>query len=129
MLLGSMSLAGLLVSCTKEVPYKYEYKEKVMDKAEIDTDAQYIYVPSYKNASRSSDVARPYWMGDQKVVKLAYTENALRVFEVEQDSRFQGNETNNKTVLEIPATYISYRCAQDRLGACTNKEEENTELT
>ncbi|MEN0059988.1 MAG: hypothetical protein AAGB31_14200 [Bdellovibrio sp.] len=43
--------SGLAVSCTKSVPYKEVYKEKVHEKSSIDTSAEYLYIASTDRAS------------------------------------------------------------------------------
>lgn len=120
--------ALLVVACTKKSPYEYELKENVLEKSVIDTEAEYLYVPSLMNSSRTSDAARPYWLGEQKRIKFQFTENSLQVTEIEIDQRFKDNAANNKLVMEIPINHIEYRCALDKYKECTNKEEQNNEL-
>jgi hypothetical protein len=62
-------------------------------------------------------------------VKFEWGKDSLRIVQIERDARFQGNETNNKLVLDIPVEYVDYHCAQDKYGECTNAEEENHDLT
>lgn len=118
----------LLSGCTKEVPYKYEVKEDVMAKAQIDTETEYLMSSSVMNISRSSDDARPFWFGDNKRVKMVWTENSLRLMETERDERFKSNAANDKLVLEIPVEHIQYECALDKYGQCTNQETQNAEV-
>jgi hypothetical protein len=133
---GTINLMNLLflgsvlavVACTKKSPYEYELKENVLNKSIIDIEAEYLYVPSLMNSSRTSDAARPYWLGDQKRIKFQFTENNLEVVEIESDPRFKANATNNKLVMQIPVDHIEYRCALDKYKECTNKEEENKEI-
>lgn len=114
------------ISCTKEIPYKYQTKEDVFDKP--DTNAEYIYSSSMQNASMTSSDALPFSSGDNKRVKFRMTKGALQVVEVERDARFQENKANDKLVLEIPVDNIDYQCAKDKYGECTNTEEENKDL-
>jgi hypothetical protein len=117
-----------LAACTKKLDYKTEFKEKVQGKDLISTTDVYVYQPSMANSSRTDAGARPYWMGEEKLVKLRWTENALQIVQVEKDPRFQGNSANDKLVISVPVEHIEYRCAPDKYGQCTNKEEKNMEI-
>lgn len=118
----------LVVACTKKSAYEYELKEHVHEKSVIDTEAEYLYVPSLLNSSRTSSAARPYWLGEQKRVKFQFNEKSLQIIEVEPDARFKDNAANNKLVMEVPISHLEYRCAQDKYKECTNREEENHDL-
>ncbi|MBX3041538.1 MAG: zinc-dependent metalloprotease, partial [Bdellovibrionaceae bacterium] len=128
--LGLVAGVSLMSACTKTVPYDPVYKEKVHAKSEIDTGAEYLYVASSDASSRddmgTSD-ATPYMQGQEKIVKFRFTEDTLRIVEIEEDARLKSNELNEKILLEIPIQHVEYRCAEDRYGKCTNKEEENNE--
>lgn len=115
------------VGCTKSVPYKYETKERTLQK--LSENDLYLYMPTTGNSTRSSDVARPFWQGQEKLVKFRYTETTLQVVEVDRESRFAANPTNEKLVLEFPIKHVAYRCAEDSFGECTNKEEENKDIS
>ncbi|HEX4924816.1 MAG TPA: zinc-dependent metalloprotease [Bdellovibrionales bacterium] len=122
-------ILGLAITgCTKESPYVYETKLRVEDKAVIDTKAQYLYVASYGESTRTSTAARPFWMSSEKLVKFKWAEHALQVVEVERDPRFKDNPTNEKVVFEIPVEHLDYECASDRFGECTNKEQSNEKI-
>lgn len=124
--LGLSSLF-LLVSCTKEIPYKSlpgEVKEQTVASHFLNQTDTFLYTASQLNSSRSAADARPFTAGDNKRVKLEVLKNSLRIVEVERDNRFTANKTNNKLVLEIPIEHVEYRCAKDSYGQCTNTEEE-----
>ncbi len=123
-----LALVFGLMGCTKELPYQTQYKETVFGKDQIDPDAEYLYVASYQDVSRSSSDLIPFFQGEEKIVKLRFTDKALQAVEMDKDERFVDNPSNNKPVFEIPVAHLDYRCAQDRAGECTNREEENTEL-
>lgn len=128
----SLTMTSIMViSCTKEVPYKEVYKEKVHTKSELDTSAEYIYVSSSDTAS-SDDLgaakALPYWQGSEKIVKFRFTEKSLQAVEVNEEARLKDNATNDRIVLEIPVKHTEFRCAEDRYKKCTNREEENSEI-
>lgn len=117
---------GAMAACTKQIPYEElppGQKEHTVSKSLIDTQAEYLYSASMQNASRTSADALPFSSGDNKRVKLEIAEHSLRVLETERDARYTSNLTNNKLVLEIPIEHTEFRCAQDRYGECTNKEE------
>lgn len=128
----SMLMAStMMISCTKEIPYKEVYKEKVHGKSEIDTNAEYLYVASSDTASNDdlgAARATPYFQGRTKVVKFRFTENMLQAYEVNQEARLKDNTANDKVVFEIPISHVEYRCAEDRYKKCTNREEENNEI-
>jgi len=127
-----VSVGILLSSCTKVIPYEslpMGQKSKDVSKTLFDVDADYIYSSSQQNASRSAGDALPFSSGDNKRVKLEFTDKALRIVEVEKDSRFSGNKTNNKLVLEIPVEHVQYQCKKDRYGECTNSEEDTDNIS
>ncbi len=123
-----LTLALGMAACTKELPYQTKYKEAVLGKDQIDPNAEYLYVASYQDMSRSSADLMPYFQGEEKIVKLRFTEKALQAIEMDKDERFTDNPNNNKPVFEIPVAHLDFRCARDRAGECTNQEEENTEV-
>lgn len=130
LLLASLS-ALVMVSCTKEIPFKAlapEVKEDTQSKSMFDENAEYLYSASQQNASRSAADAFPFLAGDNKRVKLQILKDSLRVIEVERDERFSANATNNKLVLEVPIEHVQYQCAKDRFGECTNTEENATDI-
>jgi hypothetical protein len=129
-----MTMLGLLVSCTKEVPYEYQYKgdgaAKVLDK-NIDPNTEYLFVASSDLANQDSTgaaQAMPYWQGEEKIVKMRFTEDSLQIVQVNEETRLGDNKTNEKVVMEIPVTHIDYRCALDRYQKCTNREEINNDI-
>lgn len=128
-LLALSLLAGAgLVGCTKTKPFQEEAKLDVIDKKVIDTQGEYIYQASMSAGSRDAEDAFPGWFADVKRVKLKFTPEALIVEETETDRRFQANETNNKTVIEIPIEHLDYKCAKDGYGECTNKEVKDEDV-
>ncbi|MNJ99729.1 hypothetical protein D3C87_175100 [compost metagenome] len=130
--LSLLMASSMLISCTKEIPYKEVFKEKVHTKSEIDTTSEYLYVASSDTAS-SDDLgaanALPYWQGTEKIVKFRFTEKSLQAVEVNEESRLKDNKLNEKILIEIPISHIEYRCAEDSYKKCTNREEENSEIT
>jgi len=126
-LIFSVILTGV-VACAKSRPYEALLKENVVDKSLIDTQADYIYVPSVLDSSRTTTESTPYIVGDTKLVRLRFTQNALEIVETESDSRFTDNPTNSKLVLSIPIEHVDYKCRENSVGECSNSEEENTKL-
>ncbi len=127
-----LAISSIMISCTKEVPYKQVYKENVEAKSTLSPDDEYLFVAS-SDLSNNDDAglssALPFWQGTEKVVKFRFTENTLQVVESGDDARIaKDNTLNNRVLLEIPIKHVQYRCAEDRYGKCTNKEEENSEL-
>lgn len=126
---GLMVLMLLVVGCVKDKPTKEVLKYQVESKDVIDESADYLYVPSVVTSPRSQAATRPHWQGEAKLVRLKLAENALRIYEVDADSRFRENVNNQKPVLEIPITHKDFKCAEDSYGDCTNQEQENSEVT
>jgi len=118
----------IFAGCTKERPYEVLFKERVLDKSIINTEAEYLYLPSLGDSPRTSSAARPHWVGGEKIVKFRFTEKSLDLLEVELDGRFQGNKTNDKPVLSIPIQHLAYRCKLNSNDECSNIEEENRDL-
>ncbi|UYL09843.1 zinc-dependent metalloprotease [Bdellovibrio sp. SKB1291214] len=127
-----LAISSVMISCTKEVPYKQVYKENVETKAALSPDDEYLFVAS-SDLSGADDAgvasAQPYWQGQEKIVKFRFTENTLQVLQVNEESKLaKDNTLNDKVLMEIPIKNVEYRCSEDRYGKCTNKEEENSEL-
>lgn len=122
-------LAGLVfIGCTKEQPYETLYKENNHSKSVIDTNAEYVYVPSAVEADRQAPGGRPYDVGERKLVRFEWAEKELQLIEIDPDARFKDNTANLKIVLTIPVEHLDFRCAKDKYGECTNKEEEVTDV-
>lgn len=131
------------VGCAKEKPFDEQYKAvELLSRSNIVTEetvtlengqkvtrpVEYIYVPMTLGTPMNVTDADPFFQGDEKLVRLAWSEQGLEVREIEDDRRFADNDLNEYPVLTIPGDYKSYRCREDAYGECTNVEEENTEL-
>ncbi|MEZ0391759.1 MAG: zinc-dependent metalloprotease [Pseudobdellovibrionaceae bacterium] len=119
----------VLAACTKELAYK-EAGDKFEDKNRnlVDTEAEYLYTASTGSITRTSSSAIPFALDENRRVKLKWEKDGLYVRETERDSRYAGNDVNNKPVLVIPVDYVDYQCAKDSYGECTNKEEQRTDI-
>lgn len=142
----------VFVGCAKEKPYDAQYKAvelmsrdkfvieetvrvggqmvdgKMVGGEMVTRPVEYIYVPMTLGTPMNVTDADPFFQGDEKLVRLAWSEAGLEVREIEDDQRFADNDLNEYPVLTIPGDYKSYRCREDAYGECTNVEEENTEL-
>lgn len=124
----------VMIGCAKDTPFDEVYKEpKEAAKNEFITEengqpVKYLYVPMTLGTPREVTSADPFYQGDEKVVRLEWSEAGLEVLEIEKDKRFSDNDLNDTPVLTIPGSYASYRCREDSYGKCTNAEEENTEV-
>ncbi len=119
-----------LSACVKPLDYRSVLKENVVSKSVIDFSAEYLYVPS--TGATSLTVAGPtipFMLGDEKIVKLELTKEALRAYQVEMDPNYQGNPQNRSLVFEIPVSHVEYHCQEDRFRNCRNQEEENTQIS
>ncbi len=124
-----MALILGLVSCAKKPAYDELTKDKdmVTITSAIDTESEYLYVPMSLGAPRQVVNAYAYFQGQEKIVKLRMTEEGLQAYEVDADSKFSNNHLNETLVLTLPGSYHSYRCSENTLGECTNREEENND--
>ncbi|MEK2687822.1 zinc-dependent metalloprotease [Bdellovibrio sp. GT3] len=126
-----LTISTLMISCTKTVPYKEVFKENVETKATLSPEDEYLFVAS-SDITNNDDTgiasANPFWQGQEKIVKFRFTENTLQVMQVNDEGRLaKDNTLNDKILMEIPIRNVEYRCAEDRYGKCTNREEENSE--
>ena len=126
------SVSMLLLGCgAGDEPYK-EVPKAAEQQAwrAFDTGELWLYVPSTADAPRYAVNMDPFFQGDEKVVRLQFVEEGLRVVEVDRDTTAPGQPprwNDVAPVLTIPGDYRDYRCAEDAYGECTRKEEENTD--
>jgi hypothetical protein len=86
-----------------------------------------LFVPSVGEVPRAVSSARPYELGDAKIVTCEIKQDKIVFKEVEDDTRFAVNANNKSPVFEIEIEHIDFKCAEDEYGDCTNKEEEDKE--
>ncbi|KUE80525.1 hypothetical protein ATO46_16280 [Aeromonas schubertii] len=126
------SVSMLLLGCgAGDEPYK-EVPKAAEQQAwrAFDTGELWLYVPSTADAPRYASNMDPFFQGDEKVVRLQFVEEGLRVVQVDRDTTAAGQPprwNDVAPVLTIPGDYRDYRCAEDAYGECTRKEEENTD--
>lgn len=148
----TLLVASILVGCAKEKAYEEVYKEpEQLPKSEFkltetveqkivglngeettvkkEVPVKYLYVPMTMGTPREVVGAKPFYQGDEKVVRLEWSKDGLEVIQIEKDERFNDNTLNELPVLTIPGVFAKYQCAEDSFGDCTNKEEEDTEIT
>lgn len=121
LVVGLVFLSG----CGQERNHKPLPKIEVFEKTLIDTEKEYLYIPSTDQVSRTTRIGRPYFQGDEKIVKFQFEKNFLVAYSQEKDPRFEDNQTNAKPVFRIPITHVDYREMQDPFGEGTNIEERN----
>ncbi len=128
-LLTSLIVAGLVTSCAKERELDTVYKApEITSKSAINTEAEFLYVPTSQGVPRFTKAMKPFVQGNEKIVKFKFEEEGIVAYEMEKNETFQDSTLNNKPILTIPVTYKSFRCAENADKECTNREEENTEL-
>ncbi len=115
----------LFAGCGEERENKFLSKIEVFDKSLIDTNQEYLYIPSTDQVSRTTQVGRPFFQGQEEIVKLKFEKDFLVAYVQETDPRFSDNPTNNKPAFRIPITHVDYREAKDPFGEGTNIEEKN----
>lgn len=120
-------ISFLIFGCAKKRPYDFIANKETVPKKIFQTQAQepFLSTLSYGQASRSSTVGLPYFMGPTKAVTYEIGEHELVVKELEGNPKFLGNPTNNKTILSIPIRHVDYACEKDAYGECRNKEIED----
>lgn len=141
------------IGCTTERQYDTIYKDdrtetlkslilssvdgspqRIMDNQDHNTVAvvsgeDWLYVPSTVNITRTTSATIPYYMGEARRVRLAFTKENLKVLEVESDQRFSNNLANHKPILSIPVSHIDYKCQEDANGRCLNREEKDSDIS
>lgn len=143
-LLLNTLLVLLAFGCAKEKEYDAVYKRaEIESRSSIKTDEKliakdgstktkpikYLYVPMTLGTPREVKQANPFFQGQEKIVRLKWAKDGLKVLEMELDDRYTDNDLNEVPVMTIPGDYRSYRCVKDSYGKCTNAEEENQEIT
>jgi hypothetical protein len=133
-LIPALILTSLFVSCAKERSYDEVFKVAETHNLsdfpcgkDLKSAKEMLYVPMTMGTPRKVAQASPFYQGDTKVVKCAFTENGIEVLEIEQDDRFSDNSLNNSPVLTIPGEYKAYACTEDQYGDCTNTEKEEND--
>lgn len=128
-LLLTLSVLGLF-GCAKSPEYETVYKSPKMTTIdqEYDTKAEYLYVPSTLGIPRRITDVSGFFQGQPKIVKIKFTEDGIAVYQEDFGTRGEDNDLNKLPVLTIPGSYHSFKCAENQLGECTNREEENTKL-
>jgi hypothetical protein len=66
-------LLAFAAGCSKELAFDSVYKEQIQSKSIIDTNADYLYVPSAVEGDRNAPGGRPFWVGEQKMVRFRWT--------------------------------------------------------
>ena len=92
-------------------------------------NTEFLFLASTLETPRKVTSQAPFFQGDPVIVKLRFEEDALVAYREEQDFRFNDNPLNDSAIFEIPVKHIDFRCAENDQGECTNKEEENTEIS
>ncbi|UXI01868.1 zinc-dependent metalloprotease [Photobacterium sp. TY1-4] len=112
-------------------------KAEQIKKTDLNTEQVYLYMPSMAKAPRYAVSMAPFMQGQEKLVRLIYTQDGLEVRQISPDvisqaqisdhdlGRWTDVETDNSPLVKIPGTYQEYRCEEDSYGDCVNKEEEN----
>jgi Met-zincin len=125
----TLSLLGVF-GCAKSPEYETVYKSPKMTtiNEEYDTTSEYLYVPSTLGTPREITHVSGFFQGQPKIVKIRFTEDGIEVYQENHGTRGSDNALNDLPVLTIPGTYHSFKCAENSLGECTNREEENNRL-
>ncbi len=119
----------LMTGCTKERPYdKLRRDDFLVSKKLISTQDSYVASASTGATDHSAPFVIPFFLSDTKRVQFQMDENHLFVYELEVDDNFKTNNLNKKPMYAFPIKHIDYQCAEDSLGKCQHKEEENKDI-
>ncbi|QUJ66875.1 zinc-dependent metalloprotease [Photobacterium sp. GJ3] len=132
---------ALLAGCgADDNDYKLvDKKPEQITRDALKTDQVYLYMPSMGKAPRYAVSMAPFIQGQEKLVRVIYTEAGLEVREISPDAisqaqleqpesiRWNDVESHLSPVLTIPGSYQAYQCKEDAFGDCTNQEEENSD--
>lgn len=141
---NSLVIVLLLIGCAKEQPYdSLEVPDKQifpkdiisegvdgpgsggqakMEQMKRASDSEFLFLASTLGAPRSIPSQFPNFQGDPKIVKFRFERDGLKVYQVEEDERFEHNSLNERPVLTIPVEHMDFKCATNDMGDCTNKE-------
>lgn len=115
----------VLVGCGKEREIKTLPRIDVMAKSLINENTEMMSVASTGQVSRTTSFGRPYFQGQEKIVKLEFQEHNLVAYAVDKETRFDDNITNRKVVFKIPIEHLAFREQTDAFGETINVEEKN----
>lgn len=101
----------------------------ISKKDQVDLEGKYLYVPMTLGTPREVKIADPFYQGNEKVVKLQWSEDGLEVLELDKEDRWNDNPLNNHPVLKIPGSHKDYTCTTDDNGECTNGDQEDNDIT
>lgn len=129
--------AAFLSGCAKEKPYEEndvrilnELNGSEFSKADLDIctlEDPCLWVPSVADTPYNVTASRPFWQGDEKLVVTQFSQDKYKILQIEEDGRFAGNINNFSPVAEYTVEHVDYKCEEDSLGKCANKETEDTE--
>jgi hypothetical protein len=106
----------------------YEEKPKygeIKSKSDVPCqDESCLMIVSAGTIPRKNVAERPYNQGQLKEIRSVIKEKTIEFYEVEDDERFNKNPHNSHPVLSLPVTHLQYRCKENSVGECSNKEEE-----
>ncbi|MDO6707833.1 hypothetical protein [Photobacterium sp. 1_MG-2023] len=126
----------LLAGCgADDNDYKLvDKKPEQITRNALKTDQMYLYMPSMGKAPRYAASMAPFVQGQEKLVRVIYTETGLEVREISPDAiaqaqlaqpdsiRWNDVESHLSPVLTIPGTYQVYQCKEDAYGdTCFSK--------
>lgn len=129
-ILGIMIISSTFFSCAKKAEYETLYKEPGITQisSQYDVNEEYLYLSSTLGTPREVTSASGFYQGSPRIVKINFSETGLEIVEKDAYDQFHNNTNNDSPVMTIPGTFTSYKCAENSLGECGNKEVENTEL-
>ncbi len=142
----------LFISCAKDKAYEEVYKEsEIVSKSLIATsdnpgasvvfnkgnadleqvvnESVYLYIPTVEQGGYYNSGARSFFVGEEKLASFKITKDKLEIYSFETEDNVVGSQLNSKPILEFPVTHKSFRCAKNSDDECSNKEEENNDIS
>mgnify|MGYP000297356534 CR=1 FL=1 len=142
----------LIISCAKDRPYEAIYKEsEIVSKSLIATadnpgksvvfnegnaeleqkvnESVYLYIPTVEQGGYYNAGTRSFFVGEEKLASFKITKDKLEIYSFETEDNVIGNQLNSKPIIEFPIEHKSFRCAKNSDDECSNKEEENDDIS
>lgn len=103
-----------------EKPSIVKRNPEIILKTKIDTELEYLYVPSTHGVPRRISAGKPFVPGTPKIVRVKFTENFLEVY---QPDETYDNELNQRPIFSIPIEHKDFRCVTRNRHGCVKEEE------
>ena len=83
---------------------------------------EFLFLASTLGAPRKLASQRSNFQGQEKIVQFRLEKNALKVYQVDEDARFEQNFLNWRPIMSIPATHLNAPCVASAEKDCSNND-------